>query len=84
MNGDTAASLTTHAHLLAGASSASPVGTYASSCTGAADPNYTFSYVNGSVQVDPAPLTIAASSASVTYGSCPGRRHGRLLGLRER
>ena len=47
------------------------MGTYVSSCTGAADPDYSFSYVNGSVQVDPAPLTIAASSASVTYGSAP-------------
>ena len=54
--------------MLAGASSSSPVGTYVSSCTGAADPNYSFSYVNGRFRLNPAPLTIAASSASVTYG----------------
>ena len=44
------------------------MGPYESSCSGAADPNYSFSYVNGSVQVDPAPLSVAASSASATYG----------------
>ncbi len=68
VNGDTAASLSTPATCSTAATSASSVGSYPSSCSGAADPNYTFSYVDGSVQVNPAPLTIAASSVSMTYG----------------
>ena len=50
------------------ATSSSPVGTYASSCSGAVDPNYTFTYVGGSVDVTPAPATVIASSASVAFG----------------
>ena len=69
VNGDSAASLTTPPTCSTAAESSSPVGPYTSSCTGASDPNYSFSYVNGSVEVDPAPLSIAASSASATYGS---------------
>ena len=68
-NGDTAASLATPPTCSTAATSSSPVGPYASSCSGASDPDYSFSYVNGSVEVDPAPLSIAASSASATYGS---------------
>ena len=41
---------------------------YASSCSGAADPNYTINYVAGSVTVSKAPLTITASNGSMTYG----------------
>lgn len=48
--------------------SSSPVGTYASTCSGAADPNYTFVYVDGTVDVTAAPLTITASSASMLTG----------------
>ena len=61
VNGDTARSLTTAPTCSTAATSSSSVGTYDSSCSGAVDPNYTFSYVDGSVQVNPAPLTIAAS-----------------------
>ncbi len=50
------------------ATSTSPVGTYPSSCAGAADPNYSFSYVNGSVSVTQAALLIIASSPSMVYG----------------
>jgi uncharacterized repeat protein (TIGR02543 family) len=45
-----------------------PVGTYGSGCSGASDPNYTISYVAGTVSVTPAPLLITASSDSMTYG----------------
>ena len=69
VNGDSAASLTTPPTCSTAATSSSAVGPYASSCSGASDPNYSFSYVNGSVEVDPAPLSIAAASASMTYGS---------------
>ena len=84
VNGDSVSSLTTPPTCSTTAGSSSPVGPYASSCSGAADPNYSFSYVNGSVQVDPAPLSVAASSASATYGSAGARHHPLVLGLRER
>ena len=66
--GDTPASLTTQPTCSTTATAASPVGSYDTSCSGAVDPNYTFSYIDGSVQVGPAPLAVTASSASITYG----------------
>ena len=47
----------------------SPVGNYDTSCSGAVDPNYSISYVNGTDVVDPAPITITASSEMAVYGS---------------
>ncbi len=66
VNGDTAPS--TPPTCGTSATSSSPVGTYDSTCAGASDPNYSISYVDGSVNVTPAPLTITASSGSMTYG----------------
>ena len=51
------------------ATSSSSVGTYPSTCSGAVDDNYDISYVDGSVTMSPAPLSITASSGSMTYGS---------------
>jgi len=68
VNGDSASSLTTQPVCSTGATSSSPVGTYSSSCSGASDPNYTISYVNGAVQITTASLVIAASSPTMTYG----------------
>jgi hypothetical protein len=71
VNGDTLASLTTQPTCSTAATSASPVGSYASTCSGAVDTNYTMiSYVNGTVTVKPAPgpVIITASSPSMTYG----------------
>jgi hypothetical protein len=69
LNGDTSASLTTQPTCVTSASAASPVGTYGTSCSGAADPNYSITYVAGSVTVSPAPVVITASSAYMVYGS---------------
>ncbi len=44
------------------------VGSYATSCMGAADANYSISYAAGTLSVTPASLLITASSASMTYG----------------
>ncbi len=44
---------------------------YASSCSGAADSNYKFSYTGGTVTVNPASLSVTASSESFTYGGTP-------------
>ncbi|MEJ0001766.1 MAG: MBG domain-containing protein [bacterium] len=52
------------------ATTASVVGSVnTSSCSGAADPNYTFTYVDGSVSVTPATADITVSPYSVTYDS---------------
>ena len=69
-NGDTAASLSTRPTCTTTVSSASPVlgSPYATSCGGAVDPNYAFSYFGGSVTVNTAPLTITAASPTMTYG----------------
>ena len=73
VDGDTASSLTTKPTCTTTATGASPVlgSPYASSCTGAADPNYTFTYVPGAVAVNRAPLTITASSSAMSYGGTP-------------
>ena len=68
VNGDTPNSLTSRPTCASSVTGTSPVGTYVSSCSGASDPNYTIHYVGGSMNVIPAPLTIAASSATATYG----------------
>jgi hypothetical protein len=68
-NGDTAPA--TAPTCSSAASSTTPAGSYASSCTGAADPNYTITYDSGSVTVSPATLTITASSPTTTYGTVP-------------
>ncbi len=73
VNGDNIPSLTTRATCSTAATSLSSVANspYVSSCAGAVDPNYSFSYVAGSVAVMPVALTITASSATVPYGTVP-------------
>ena len=53
------------------ATSSSPVGSYPSTCTGAAAPNYTFTVVPGTVTVGTAALTITASGGSFPLGGIP-------------
>ncbi|HEY2314096.1 MAG TPA: MBG domain-containing protein, partial [Streptosporangiaceae bacterium] len=73
VNGDTSGSLTTPPTCSTTATSSSPVGTYPSSCSGAADPNYSISYADGTVNVTQAALTVTASSGSMWYGGAvPG------------
>jgi choice-of-anchor C domain-containing protein len=67
-SGDSSSSLTTKPTCSTTATSTSPVGGYPSSCSGAADANYTIEYVPGTVTVGAAPLTITASSGPMTYG----------------
>jgi subtilase family serine protease len=71
--GDSASSLTTQPTCSTSATGSSAVAgsPYASSCSGAVDPNYTITYVGGAVTVTTAALTITASSESVPYGSTP-------------
>jgi hypothetical protein len=83
VNGDTPGSLTTQPTCTTTATSSSPVGSSpASSCMGAVDPNYsTIKYVNGTVTVTPAPLTIIAGNGTMTYGGTPPIITPTFMGL---
>ena len=65
---DTAASLTSPPTTTTPADAGSHVGTYPITASGAADPNYSISYVDGTLTVTRASLTIAADSSSKVYG----------------
>src|SRR5206468_10929373 len=69
VNGDTAASLTTPASVTTIATTASAVGTYAIMPSGAASLNYTMRYVNGTLTVTPATLTVTANNKTRVYGA---------------
>ncbi|MBS7229519.1 VCBS repeat-containing protein [Flavobacterium psychroterrae] len=60
VNGDTEASLTTPPTISTTADTASAVGTYPISVSGAISSNYTFTYIDGTLTVTPAVLTITA------------------------
>ena len=66
---DTVASLTTRATCTTTATSSSPPGSYPVTCSGAVDPNYTFTYVAGSVTVTALPvLTVTSPTVTITQG----------------
>jgi hypothetical protein len=67
-NGETAAALTGALALTTPAVASSNVGNYAITPSGQSSTNYTISYVNGVLGVTPAPLGIAANSATRLYG----------------
>ncbi|HEV2424235.1 MAG TPA: MBG domain-containing protein [Terriglobia bacterium] len=68
VNGDTSAALTTQPICSTTATGTSNVGSYPSTCSGAAAANYSISYVAGSVTVSAASLTITAGNGAMTYG----------------
>ncbi|MFQ6603639.1 beta strand repeat-containing protein, partial [Flavobacterium sp. C3NV] len=69
VNGDTAANLTTAPTITTTALDASPVGTYTITATGAVSDNYDFTYVNGTLTITKALLTITADDQTKVYGS---------------
>ena len=71
VNGDTSASLTTQPTLTTTATAASHVadGPYVITAADADDPDYTISYVDGSLSITPAPLTIIADNQTEAYGA---------------
>ena len=71
VNGDTPASLGTQPALSTTATAGSHVSgsPYGITASGAADPDYSFSYVPGTLTVTPAPLTITADNQSMVYGA---------------
>jgi filamentous hemagglutinin family protein len=68
VNGDTVASLTTPATVTTTASAQPNAGSYPITASGVVDTNYYIIYNPGALIVNLAPLTIAANSASKTYG----------------
>ncbi len=51
------------------ATAASPAGSYSIIASGAASPNYSISYANGTLTITSAPLTITAANTSKLYGA---------------
>jgi hypothetical protein len=68
VNGDTAASLTSPP-TLSTLPANSRVGTYSITVSGAVDPDYAIAYVNGTLTITPAPLTISADNQTKVYGA---------------
>ena len=66
VNGETSVSLTTQPKLV---TTGSQVGSYAITASGAVDADYAITYVAGSLNITPAPLTISAENASKIYGA---------------
>ena len=83
MNGDTAASLTTAPTCTSTDDGTAPVSgsPYISSCSGAVDSNYTFSYVTGTVTVSPAALTVTASSPTYHLRRAGAEHHSVYSGF---
>ncbi|HEY2050247.1 MAG TPA: MBG domain-containing protein [Caulobacteraceae bacterium] len=72
VNNDTAASLTTAPTISTTGTSASNVGSYAITASGAVDNNYTISYgPAAALTVNPAQITVTANGGSSVYGSTP-------------
>ncbi|HXD76311.1 MAG TPA: MBG domain-containing protein, partial [Puia sp.] len=69
LNGDGAASLSTQPTATTKATAASPAGNYPITPSGGVSPNYSFKYVNGTLTVAQAVLTITANPASSIYGA---------------
>ncbi len=71
VNTDAASSLTTRPTCSTTATPTSTVqgGPYASSCSGAVDPNYAIAYVGGTTTVTPAPMAIAVSGSQANSGT---------------
>ncbi len=68
VNGDSSSSLSTQPTVSTTATSKSAVGSYTITAKGAVDPNYSISYVAGTLSVTPAALTITANNQSKVYG----------------
>ena len=83
-NGDTVTAVTSAS---TGAPATATVGGYSivpSGATGSGLGNYSISYVNGNLTVNPAALTITANDVGKAYGGKQSRPYGLLFGLRQR
>jgi subtilisin-like proprotein convertase family protein len=68
-NGDSAASLTTPVSLTSAATAASPAGPYTITASAAAYTNYNISFLNGTLTIGTATLTVTANNQSKAYGA---------------
>jgi hypothetical protein len=68
LNGDTPSSLTTQPTCSTTVTHSTAVGSYTSSCSGGASPNYTFVYHTGTITVKKAVLTVAAQPSTRQMG----------------
>jgi hypothetical protein len=68
VNGDGPASMTVRPTVTNTAFPGAPPGSYTLIPSGAVNPSYVIEYVNGDYTISPAPLTITANNASMTYG----------------
>ena len=66
--GDSPSSLSAPVLLATAATAASGVGVYAIAASGATDPDYSITFVAGTLAVTPAPLTVTADDATKVYG----------------
>ncbi len=82
--GDTASVVTGTASCTTTATATSPAGTYPITCTQGtlAATNYVFSFVAGTLTVNPAPLTVTVNSASRSYGAVNPAFTGTITGLK--
>ncbi len=71
VNGDGASKLTRQPTFTTTPATASDVGAYPVTASGASDPNYTFTYLPGTLTIGPAPLTVTANNLTGTYGTVP-------------
>jgi hypothetical protein len=69
VNGDNASNLTTSPAITTTATSSSPAGTYAITTSGATDPNYTFTYIPGTLTINGATVQVTANAQTKEYGT---------------
>jgi hypothetical protein len=81
VNGDTSSSLTTAPSVGAFAGQYATVETYPIEAIGAVDTDYSFTYVNGTLTVTPAPLAILIDNASKVYGQANPTFTGTITGI---
>ena len=68
VNGDTLSALSGTLTFSTQDAASSPAGSYTVQGSGLTDSNYTIAYVNGTLTVSPAPLTVTVNNASMVYG----------------
>lgn len=79
--GETAAVLETPPVAGTAATNGSPVGPYPITVGGGVDDHYEFSYVNGTLNITPASLTVAAFDTNRVYGTTNPPLAGSIIGL---
>lgn len=69
VNGENASVLTSHGAYTTAATAKSDVGTYTVKQSGATAQNYVFTYEDGTLTINKAPLTMTANNKTITYGN---------------